>query len=258
MEREAVAYADTPTGNNALYQEPNPFDYRQEIVRLDYRFNDKHSIYGRYLHDDYDLIDPFGTFIISQLPTIPTNRVRPGYGIQIGYTWLLSHRQSSTNARISTSWNGQRIPPVGDAWKRDTYGFVYTPLYAGSGRFENGIPDTTIGGFASFRGPAASLLSPTTDISVSDNISWIRGAHTLKTGMMVIRNRKDQNGRTAYTGAADFPDSWKYGDDQTMPSPMRCLGTSVRTVNSTAIQSAFSDSRRSKRSSVTVGERAGS
>ncbi len=72
--------------------------------------------------------------------------------------------------------------------------------YAGSGRFENGIPDTTIGGFASFRGPAASLLSPTTDISVSDNISWIRGAHTLKTGMMVIRNRKDQNGRLRIPG----------------------------------------------------------
>ena len=29
-------------------------------------------------------------------------------------------------------------------------------------------------------------------------------SHTLKTGMMVIRNRKDQNGRTAYTGAVDF------------------------------------------------------
>ncbi len=77
MEGEAVSYTDTPTGNNALYQSPNPFDFRQEIVRLDYRFNEHHTVYGRYLHDDYNLIDPFGTFIGSQLPTIPTNRRRP-------------------------------------------------------------------------------------------------------------------------------------------------------------------------------------
>ena len=203
MEREAVAYADTPTGNNALYQEPNPFDYRQEIVRLDYRFNERHSIYGRYLHDDYDLIDPFGTFINSQLPTIPTNRVRPGYGIQIGYTWLLSPTIVN-DARISTSWNGQRVPPVGENWLRSTYGFQYPQLFAGGGRFDNSIPNTNINGFATFQGASASLLSPTTDIAISDNIAWTRSAHTLKTGFLVIRNRKDQNGRSAYAGDVTF------------------------------------------------------
>lgn len=203
MQGKAVFYGDTPTGNNSLYQEPNPFDYRQEIVRLDYKFNDKHSIYGRYLHDDYDLIAPFGTFIDSQLPTIPTNRLRPGFGIQVGYTWLATSTLVN-EIKLSTAWNGQRIPPVGDNWKRATYGFTYNQLYAGSGRFENGIPDTTISGFASFRGPAASLLSPTTDISVADNVSWVKGVHTLKTGLLVIRNRKDQNGRSAYTGTVDF------------------------------------------------------
>src|SRR2546429_1951064 len=43
-----------------------------------------------YLHDHYDLIDPYGTFITSQLPTIPTNRLRPGSSYQVSYTWLIS------------------------------------------------------------------------------------------------------------------------------------------------------------------------
>ena len=77
MEKLAVAYTDTPTANNALYQQPNPFDVRQDILRLDYTINDKHSVYGRYIHDNYDLVAPFGTFIDSELPTIPTNRLRP-------------------------------------------------------------------------------------------------------------------------------------------------------------------------------------
>ncbi|MBO0723270.1 MAG: carboxypeptidase regulatory-like domain-containing protein, partial [Blastocatellia bacterium] len=203
MSEAAVSYTDTPTANNALFQESNPFDYRQEMLRLDYRINDRHSIYGRYLHDNYNLIDPFGTFIGSPLPTVPTNRVRPGYGIQLSYTWMI--RPNLINEmKLNTSWNSQRVPPVGDAWKRDTYGFVFQQLYTNGGRFENGIPDVSVSGFAGFRGPAASLLSPTTDIAASDNISWVAGSHTLKSGLLVIRNRKDQNGETRYTGNIAF------------------------------------------------------
>ena len=121
MEGRAVSYVDTPTGNNAVYQEPNPFDVRQDILRLDYRFNEKHSIYGRYLHDDYVLIAPFGTFIDSQLPTIPTERRRPSPSYQVGHTWMITPTLIN-EAKVNASWNGQRIPPVGDAWKRSTYG----------------------------------------------------------------------------------------------------------------------------------------
>lgn len=203
MASRAVSYVDTPTANNAVYQEPNPFDVRQDILRLDYRFNERHSLYGRYLHDDYVLIAPFGTFIDSQLPTIPTLRNRPSPSYQIGYTWMI--RPTLINeAKANASWNGQRIPPVGDAWKRATYGFTYTQLFAGGGRYEDSIPNVNVSGFATFSGASASLLSPTTDIAFSDNLSWIRGAHTIKTGMQYIRNRKDQNGRSLYAGNVTF------------------------------------------------------
>jgi hypothetical protein len=60
--------------------------------------------------------------------------------------WLINAKLVN-EAKINSSWNGQRIPPVGENWKRETYGFAFPQLYAG-GRFDNGIPDTTIGGFA--------------------------------------------------------------------------------------------------------------
>ena len=205
MEKLAAAYSDTATANNATFQQPNPFNYREDNVRLDYRFNDKHSVYGRYFHDHYDLIDPFGTFITSQLPTIPTNRLRPGTSAQISYTWLISPTLIN-EAKINASWNGQRIPPVGEFWKRATYGFTYPQLFSG-GRFDNGIPDTTITNFASFNGPSGSLLSPTTDIAESDNLTIIHGKHSIKTGVLVVRNRKDQNGRSNYTGTLAFSTS---------------------------------------------------
>jgi hypothetical protein len=40
-----------------------------------------------------------------------------------------------------------------------------------------------------------SLLAPTTDITPSDDLTWVNGKHTLKFGFMFARNRKDQNSR---------------------------------------------------------------
>jgi hypothetical protein len=199
----ATSYRNAPVGNNTTFQQPNPFDFREDFVRLDYRFNSSHTIYGRYIHDENQLIDPFGTFINSQLPTIPSARSRPGTSIQVAYTWLITPTFVN-EAKVNTSWVSQHIPPAGEFWARETYGFQFAQLFPGGGVYGNSIPDTTINGFASFAGAARSLVSPTTDIMLGDNVTWVRGAHTLKTGAVVYRNRIDQNGRTTYAGNVTF------------------------------------------------------
>ena len=202
MINRALQFTDSPTGNNAIYQLDFPFSWRQEILKFDYNLSAGSRLYLRYLHDNYDLVEPRGTFIGADLPTISTRRIRPGYGYQFGHTWVV--RQGLLNEfKANASWNGQRIPPDGDAWRRDTYGFQFPQVFNG-GRYDEGIPDVTITGFASLRGPSSSLLSPTTDIALSDTVTWIRNAHTLRGGVVVIRNRKDQNGRLAHTGAVAF------------------------------------------------------
>jgi len=203
MEGLASSYEDRAIANNSLFQGDNPFDWRQDLLRVDYQPSQSHRLTLRLIRDSYDLVAPFGTFIDSNLPTIPTNRRRPGRNYQVGHTWTISPTLVN-EFKANASWNGQRIPPNGDAWKRDTYGMTYPQLFSGGGRFEDSIPDTTISGYAGFNGAARSLLSPTTDIQFSDNLTWIRGSHTVKTGGMVVRNRKDQNGRSLYAGRLDF------------------------------------------------------
>jgi hypothetical protein len=199
----ATSYTNLPIANNVTFQQPNPLDYREDIVRLDYRFNSKHNVYGRYIHDKNVLIDPFGTFITTQLPTIPSNRLRPGTSIQVSHTWMVTSNFIN-ESKLTGAWVAQRIPPAGELWKRETYGFQFQQLFTGGGRFENSIPDTTISGFASFFGAARSLLSPTTDITAADTITYVHGNHTFKTGFAFTRNRIDQNARTTYAGQVDF------------------------------------------------------
>jgi len=215
----ASGLSPVPTGStnpialNATFQPNNPFNWRQDLVRLDYRLNDKHSLYGRYLHDNFDLVDGFGTFVdAGVLPTTPTHRLRPGYGIQIGETWLITP-QIVNQAKINASWNGQRIPPTGVNWQRATYGFAFPQLFPG-GRFPDGIPDLSINAgpspmpaISGTQGPDFSLLSPTVDIAPADDITWQKGSHTFKAGVLVVRNRKDQNGRSRYNGQVTFSNS---------------------------------------------------
>jgi len=205
MIARAASYTNTPTANNSTYQLDFPFDWHQEILRVDFRPSGNHGFYLRYLHDDYDLIEPRGTFIGAPLPTISTNRVRPGFGYQVAHLWSTG-RNLFNELKLNVSGNGQRIPPYGDAWRRDTYGFAFPQVFAG-GRYNDGIPDVSFSGTGapvSLIGPSQSLLSPTTDIAAQNTVTWVKNKHTLRSGFLVTRNRKDQNGRFAYTGAVNF------------------------------------------------------
>lgn len=205
MEKYAAVYVDTPTSNNATFLVYNPFNSREDMARVDFAASDHHQIYFRWVHDHYNLTDPFGTFNSSQIPTTPTLRNRPGYGPQLSHVWTVSPRVIN-EAKINASWHSQRTPLTGDNWKRSTYGFQFPLIYGGNGLYgAAGIPNVNVNSFATFNGAAyVYLMAPTTDISFSDNLTYSRRAHTIKAGVQIVRNRKDQNGRALYNGSVTF------------------------------------------------------
>lgn len=198
----ASNYTDTATANNTTFQLFNPFEQRQDIVRLDWQMTGKQRLYGRYLHDEYDLLDPYGVFSGAPLPTVPTNRSRPGTSYQIGHTYVVSANLIN-EAKVSAAWNGQRINPQGDTWQRSTYGYQFPELFAG-GFIVGGIPTVRVSNFPNLIGPSFALLSPTTDITFQDTVTYTRGRHSIRSGLAISRNRKDQNGRAAYLGDVSF------------------------------------------------------
>jgi hypothetical protein len=199
------SYIDSTNSTNNLTVTPsNPLNFHEEIVRIDYRINDKNNIFGSWISDHNLVIDPFGTFAPSPtLPTSPTARNRPGQSYVLSETYNLSSNIIN-QATANFSFVSQQIPPTGDAWKRETYGFQYAKLFPGAGRYPNGIPVTNITNFTQFTGPYFALSSPTTDIQVGDTVSIVKGNHLIKFGGIYIRDRIDQNGRPTYNGNITF------------------------------------------------------
>jgi hypothetical protein len=202
MAKQAAAFSDTPTANNLTLSPSNPLDFREDLIRIDYNINANHLLYGRWCHDDNKLIDPFGTFSGSNLPTTPTQRMRPGQSIVVAETWIISSHLVN-EARVNGSWVSQHIPPYGTTWQRSTYGFQFQTLYGGA-EYPNGIPQVSITNYAGFFGPNFALKSPTTDIQAGDTVSYTVGKHSLRAGGVYIRDRIDQNGRPSFTGNISF------------------------------------------------------
>src|ERR1019366_5933090 len=86
--QSGATFTNTATSNNLTLYPLNPLNFREDILRLDYRLTDKHSLYGRWLQDANSLLDPFGTFSSSNLNTTPTNRNRPGESYLLSETWV--------------------------------------------------------------------------------------------------------------------------------------------------------------------------
>ena len=202
----AASFNDSPIANNSTFQPANPADFRQEILRLDYVLSQKHTIYGRRVHDRNLVIDPFGTFITSPLPTIQSARFRPGDTIQVGHLWNITSNLIN-DGKVNFAWTNQRVPPANDLWERNTYGFGYTQLFPNGGAYEASIPDITFSGGtppANFNGAARSLTALAHDSTVSDTVTWIKYDHTIKLGGMYNFSKVYQNGRATYAGLLTF------------------------------------------------------
>ena len=202
----ASGYSDTPTAQNATFQPPLTSDFRQEFLRVDYLISDNQSVYVRYLHDTNSVVDPYGTFINSPLPTSQELRNRPGNGLQFGYLWNIKANLIN-DVRFSAAWSNQVVSPNTPYAYRETYGFDFTQLFPNGGQYENSIPNTSFSGtgtFANFSGVAATLTALTRDYALNDTLTYVRGNHTIKFGGLYNFNQTYQNGRSLYAGTVNF------------------------------------------------------
>jgi hypothetical protein len=197
----AASYTNKATSNNTIFQTPNPLDYREDLGRVDYHINDKNTLYGRWVDDYNSIYLGFGPG--GNLPITPEIRDRPGKSFLLNESWVVSPNIVN-EAHLGASWNGQRYLNQGDTWLRSTQGFTFNRVLNPTGPYANGIPEVSITSFAGWYGPSRTLYSPTVEIEGGDTVSIVHGQHTIRTGVMIIRNRKNQNGRAEYNGQITF------------------------------------------------------
>ncbi len=205
--------ADT---TSSFFPERTLLNYREELVRIDQRFTDKFSIWGKYSHDAIPTTEPGGIFSCNlafpgscttntnspgqQVAVHAVNLIKPTLVNDIGFTYNYS-------AIIST--------PVGLTAKGNN------PDINPAEPFPN--PDGVVPNLTFTSGSSISGLGPYKDYNknynLGENLSWVKGRHSFRFGYAFNRYNKTENADGAQgsfgftnagapTGTSAFQQSW--------------------------------------------------
>ena len=229
MAGRAVESADTPTANNATYQLVQPV--RVAPGHRPHRLPDRRAnqrIHGRYLHDEYNLIEPYGTFSGAALPTVPTNRSAAGHQLP-DRAHLGGAAQPDQRSEDQRGVERPAHQAAGRLLAARHLSASPSRSSSTRGRFvDGGIPNITVAGFADADRAVVRAALADDRHHGQDTLTWMRGAHSIRSGVAVSRNRKDQNGRGNYFGRSpSTPPATRTAP--ATPWPTRCSATSAPT-----------------------------
>ena len=176
---------------------------RQELLRVDYQYNEAISFFGRWLRDRFDSDNPLGsTFDNQALPIAPDNHLRIGKTLMGGYTHVLTPTLVN-EALISWQRNDQAVSYQDDSQiARSTYGINFTEIFA-ENRL-NKIPEFSVQGYSTLSGNGLPYTIDARNWELRDNLSWIRGEHTFKFGMLYANSNKNENTRVRDGGVITY------------------------------------------------------
>jgi len=158
----------------------------EQILRIDYNLSEKTQTFFRWIRDLFDSTD---TSNGSALGIVGNTNRRHGTALSLN----VSRTFSPTLVNVfNFSLTGNRINnfPVTDNFRWDGLGLSYPKLFP-SNRFQAG-PDVSIQGFTGY-GIGANLQNFQWLFVWRDDLTWVKGNHSMKFGVWIERFRKNAN-----------------------------------------------------------------
>ena len=168
-----TANLNVATGNNYSFAAPNTNTNDNFVVKLDHRFNDRFNLSGRYVFGDGSQTFPLTSGNGSPLPAyqtvVPTRIQLLGLNLpQVLSASLINETRLGYNRFVQT------FTPLDAAFDPASIGLI-----TGA----KSLPTITIAGFVSLGGPTNVPRGRVSSAyQLVDNLTWTRGAHTIKAG----------------------------------------------------------------------------
>ncbi|MFY9556944.1 MAG: carboxypeptidase regulatory-like domain-containing protein [Blastocatellia bacterium] len=188
--------------NRILALAPGINNTRQETLRIDHGISSMHQLTGRYTHDLSFTQEPGGLFQgrTFQIPNIATTKTNvPG---QVFSVSLISTFGTSIVNEATFAYSGNDITDdlVGQ-WTKQNVTIPSKELFPQN---NSDLPPTiNITGFSSL-GSGQIIGIHYKNFNPKDNLTWVRGPHTMKFGVDMSWERKNENAANATQGAFSF------------------------------------------------------
>ncbi len=186
---------------------------RKDTVAVDFVPTDHHTVRVRFQNYNYN-IDNANR---GNLKIAPDHLDRPNQTSSANWIWVLRPTLVSETL-VTASADHVTIGIVGDNFRRGTYGITYPYLYSAQFKdLPDKVPTVNINNFQQIDAGPYPARSGGPIYAVGENLSWIRGNHTLKFGVYFERsgqNDRDQinvqgtpGGANNQAGRFDFQDT---------------------------------------------------
>jgi hypothetical protein len=175
---------------------------REELIRIDQKITNRVQAFGRYMQDNVPTTEPGGLFASSPLPGISSTATNaPGRNIVAHVTAQLTPTIINEVA-YNYSWG---------AINSSLTGLINNPTFTGalannlpfSDPYKR-VPGVTISNLSGVAIPSAPYFERNIDKNVYDNVSWIKGNHSLRFGITAQWMRKTENAVNPTNGSFSF------------------------------------------------------
>ena len=179
------------------YGVPVQSNESQYITRVDWTLSSKHSLFGRYLYDDYDLAafwDP--TDILVTTGTGNSQRVQD---ITLGDTYTIT--PNLVNA-FHFTFSRRRIDRGPNESSINAASLGVHNIYQGTPYFL--YLNVSNGGFSIGGGANALGTFNVNSFQEADDVDWLRGKHQIAFGVDILRTQDNQNNHYEDNGQFQF------------------------------------------------------
>ncbi len=207
----AIGTPGVPEAQRTFFQDSYTFNKEAKVVRLDYNISAKNNFFFRWADDANHEARGLGIFASTPYPVFPQFRRKPGSS----WSWnLVSVISPKTTNEFIFGYN--RLTQLVDVnektadvarYDREKLGFTFQEFYPQSNvrnrfpRFNCGVASCNYPGFP------AGWLSEAKQFALTDNVTTMRGSHTLKFGGFFNTNRNGQ--QPTWTDVMNF----NFGDN---------------------------------------------
>jgi len=183
---------------------------RQEMLRLDHNLNSKIQLFGRYEQDAVPTTEPGGLFASVQLPGIASTATNAPGRTVVAHIIQQITPSLLNEAAYNYTWGAINSNLTGVFGQRSAFTGLVTTAFPFSDPY-NRIPSVgfPFGNVSGIGAPAAPYHERNIDKAVYDNLSWVRGTHTIRGGVSIQYLRKSENGPTGTNGSFGFSDGGK-------------------------------------------------
>ena len=201
-------YSSLPAAPNPgyvryYYNNPDNLVKNQDLLRFDYAISNKVNSFFRWVNDYQKETFQNGIWGSQPFPIQPQVRPKPGSS----WAWNLVTVFTPTLASetiLSYNHQSQSLSVVGDnPIAREKLGAAWTQIYPLT-NITNSVPDVTTNSGFGFGLGDPGWHNWGKDYSITENMTWIKGSHSIKFGAYLNRDDKAQTATWPMEGSINF------------------------------------------------------